>query len=165
MKKLLLVLSFAFLANLSSFAQTGTGPARQGQAQFATFKSEVLKATYISNGDLEATLGSGDQPVDAVHSIKCAAACTIQADGWVESGNESSTFNEVGLCLYVDGALINGGCYFSGEVPADGSYLQVSSSIVAPGLSAGTHTVQTHLYSFSGAYIGYYNINYRVYKP
>jgi hypothetical protein len=165
MKKLLLAVTFTFLASLTTFAQTSTGGGRQAQPQFATFKSEALKATYISNGDLGATLGSGDQPVDAVHTVKCAAACTIQADGWIEAGAESNAFNEVALCFYVDGSLVNGTCYWSGEVPADSSYVQATSSIVAPGLAAGSHKVQMHLYTFYGAFVGYYNINYRVYKP
>lgn len=166
MKKSLLALSLSLFASLTLFAQTSTNPGGGSlQPQFASFKSEALKATYISNGDLEATLGSGDQAVDAVHSIKCAVACTLQMDGWVEAGGETFTFNEVALCFYVDGTLVNGTCYFSGEVPADGSYVQAASSITAPGLAAGTHNVQTHLYTFDGAYIGYYNFNYRVYKP
>jgi len=166
MKKSLLALSFSLLASLTLFAQTSvkhTGGSLQ--SQFASFKSEVLKATYISNGDLETTLGSGDQAVDAVHSIKCAAACTIQMDGWVQAGGESFTFNEVALCFYVDGALVNNDCWWSGETPADGSYAQPSSSITAPGLKAGTHTVQAHLYSLDGAFVGYYNFNYKIYKP
>lgn len=167
MKKLLAGMTFALMATLTVWAQTGTGPARRMEPQFASFKSEALKATYISNGDLEFTFGSGDQPVDAAHKITCpgSGTCTIQMDGWVEAGQNTSTFNETGLCLYVDGTLVNGGCYFSGEVPVDGSYLQVASSIAAPNVSAGTHTVQAHLYTFFGAYVGYYNVNYRVYKP
>ncbi len=167
MKKLLAGMTFALMATLTVWAQTGTGPGRRIEPQFSSFKSEALKATYISSGDLETTLGSGDQPVDAVHKVTCpgSGTCTIQADGWVEAGGESSTFNEAALCLYVDGSLVNGTCYFSGEVPADGSYAQIASSLSAPGLSPGSHTVQIHLYTFSGAFVGYYNVNYRVYKP
>jgi hypothetical protein len=64
----------------------------------------------------------------------------------------------------VDGSLAGVGCYYSGDVPD--SYIQVSSSINAPALSLGTHTVQTHIYLGGGsADVGYYNINYKVFKP
>jgi len=164
MKKLLVVLSLVALAS-SAFAQSSNRVmGRAGTPQFPTFGKHTLMATYISAGDPGTTLPAGDSPVDSVHTISCpgtSGTCLFQIDAWVQLGR--GTGSPAAICLYVDGSMVNGGCYYSGDVPDD--YIQVSSSINAPGIAAGKHTVQTHVYLDGGANIGYYNINYKVFKP
>ena len=166
MKKLLVFLTLMTVAGLA-FAQSGKmmGNAEGGQA-YPSFGSHTLKATYISNGALGTTVPGGDSPIDAVHTISCpgtSGTCLFQADSWVQAGR--GTGDPIAICFYVDGSLVNGACYYDGDVPD--SFLQVSTSINAQGISVGAHTVQTHIYigGSGGAQLGYYNINYKVYRP
>lgn len=167
MKKLLLVLSFVALASFA-FAQSSSHVPGSAEAPpFPSFGKHTLMATYISNGNLNADLPAGDSPVDAVHTISCpgtSGTCLFQADSWVQVGEGTST--QVGICFYVDGKLVNEGCFWGAEVLGDGNYLQVSTSVNAPGLSVGNHEVQTHIFfATAGARVGYYNTNYKVFKP
>jgi hypothetical protein len=165
MKKLLVALTLMALASLA-FAQSSS-KATGGTAapQFPSFGKHTLTGTYISNGDLGTSVPEGDSPLDAVHTISCpgtSGTCLFQIDAWVQVGR--GTGAPVAICFYVDGSLV-GNCYYSEDVPDN--YIQVSTSTNAPGISLGSHTVQTHLYigGTGGANVGYYNINYKVFKP
>ncbi len=168
MKKLLLVLTFVALAGLA-FAQSSSNVMGSNEAgqNFLTFGSHTLKATYVSTGDLADYIPAGYQPIDGVNSVSCPGTsghCIIQSDAWVEVGDFPYTLNKVAICLYVDGTLVNGTCWWSGEVPADYSYFQASTSLNTT-VPPGKHTVQTQVSTTYGAVVGYYNINYKVFKP
>jgi len=165
MKKLLLVLGFLALASCA-FAQSSSPTQESAEApQFPTFAKHTLMATYISNGYL-GTVEPSDSPIDAVHTVSCpgtSGTCLFQADAWVQIGR--GTYGGVALCLYVDGSEA-GTCYYSGEVPQDGGWVNVSTSVNAPGISVGNHKVQTHIYLTNNtATVGYYSIDYKVFKP
>ena len=165
MKKLLLVLGFLALASCA-FAQSSSHTPESAEApKFPAFAKHTLMATYISNGYL-GTVEPSDSPIDAVHTVSCpgtSGTCLFQADAWVQIG--WGTYGGVALCLYVDGSEA-GTCYYSGEVPQDGGWVNVSTSVNAPGISVGNHTVRTYIQlSSNPVTVGYYNINYKVFKP
>jgi len=165
---MLLVLAFVALASLATWAQQSNTAGIKVAGQVAqSLVAHTLKTTYVSSGALDETLSSGYVAIDSANTITCPGTsgnCLVQADSWVEVGDESYTGNRVANCLYVDGTLVNGTCYYSGEVPADDSYFQSSSSISTT-VKFGKHTVQTYIYTTDGANVGYYNINYKVFKP
>jgi len=130
----------------------------------------VLEGTYNNNGSLEEVSVPVDTytPIDTKLTVTCpgtSGTCTIQADMWIENGGETSSDNANVICLYVDDAPTSICGAGAGESPSDGSYVQNSTSQSVTGLAPGNHTVQTYFYTFNGARVGYYNSNYRVYKP
>ena len=165
MKKLLLVLSLVALASVA-FGQSSNAPLK-ASALFSGPHS--LRATYISSGDLgAAVLSAGEVPLDSSHTISCPGTtgnCVIQADSFVQIGESPSAGNEVALCLYVDGALVNSNCYFGAVMQADNSWIQTSTSITSAAVPPGTHHVQTHVFTTGGAKAGFFKGNYKVFKP
>jgi hypothetical protein len=154
MKKLLLVLTFAALTSVAF-------------AQFPTFRKHTLMATYISEGYVQ-SVPPGYAPIDALHTISCpgtSGTCTFQLDAWVAAGNSGTYTSLIELCFYVDGSSVPTYCHYSGELPLDGSTLEVSTSLSKDGIPVGAHTVQTLIYTSYGAVIYHYNSNYKVYKP
>jgi hypothetical protein len=156
MKKLLLVLGFVALTSVAF-------------AQFPKFQKHTLVETYISEGYV-ASAPPHDAPLDAVHTISCpgtSGTCTFQLDAWVDARTPVTDTNPIAICFYVDGSNINshGNCYYSGNLPLDGSFLEASTSLSKDGIPVGDHTVQTRIYTADGAEVFYYNANYKVYKP
>jgi len=130
----------------------------------------VLEGTYINNGNFNGSVSAGTwTPVDTKLTVPCpgtSGTCTIEADMWVDnwlSGEASS--NSVTICLYVDDVQTSGCAYATSETPPDGSHNHASTSQPLSGLAPGNHTVQTYFYSDYGAFLEYYAVNYRVYKP
>ena len=165
MKKLLLVLGFVAFASFAFAQSSSQTPESAAAPKSPAFAKETLMATYVSSGAPYTVAPFGDSPIDAVHTVSCpgtSGTCLFQADAWVQIGQ--GTFGQVAICLYVDGSQA-GTCYYSGEEPQDGGWVNVSTSVNAPGISVGNHTVRTHLQLANGATLGYYNINYKVFKP
>jgi hypothetical protein len=166
MKKLLLVLGFLALASCAFAQSSGHTPESAVAPKFPAFAKETLMATYVSSGAPFTIAPFGDSPIDAAHTVSCpgtSGTCLFQADVWVEIG--WGTYGQVSICLYVDGSEA-GTCYDSGQVPQDGGWVNVSSSVNAPGISVGNHKVQTHIYLTNNtATVGYYSIDYKVFKP
>lgn len=147
----------------SAAATNALGLARQ-PIQPPTAVNHVLKQTKINTG-APPTVGPGFTAIDAPTSVTCAGTsgtCTLQADQWIQLGNAAGS--DIAICFYIDGVAVNG-CYYNGEVPADGFYTMFSVSQGASSIPFGTHTVQTVVYSSSATSGGYYSSTYRVYKP
>jgi hypothetical protein len=129
----------------------------------------VLEGTYNSSGNFDATVTpSNATAISLPLTISCpgtTGTCTIQADMWIQNGAQTSNHNTNLVCLYIDGAPLAFCDFEAGESPNDGTLVQTSSSQGVSGLARGNHTVQTYFWTENGAYVGYYNSNYRVYKP
>ena len=80
-------------------------------------------------------------------------------------GGTNFVGSSAAFCLYVDGALVNQDCFFSGEIPADGSFSQMSSSIISAAVHTGQHNLQAHIFTTNGAELGFFTVNYKVFKP
>lgn len=145
------------------------GAYRYGAAQDALATKHVLQGTYNNNGGYSGSFPVNVfAPVDTQLTVACpgnSGTCTIQADMWVENGGETFSVNYNVICLYVDGTPSPFCGAGTGETPSDGSYVQNSTSQAVTGLAHGNHTVQTWFLTIYGAQLGYYNANYRVYKP
>lgn len=129
----------------------------------------ALVATYISNGNLGGFFINHDTfvPIDSPQTITCpgtSGTCLIQADHWVEVQGHSS-FNEILGCLFVDGKADSNCGAVDDDIPSTGDFVQATSSHFVSGVSHGTHTVQTFVFTGQDAQAAYFNINYRVYKP
>lgn len=108
----------------------------------------------------------GFTPVDAATTVTCpgtSGTCTFEADQVVEV---SAASGGIALCFAIDGTFVDGGCFFSEEAPADGSYIQAHTTLSLSGVLHGTtHTVQTYVDSGVSGTFSYYNVDYRIYKP
>jgi hypothetical protein len=133
--------------------------------------SHTLQSTYFSNGNRFSGMVAPATfvGVDSVQNITCpgTGTCSIEADMWVETGNiDLGTPNNFAICAAVDGVFFeNGTCYYTANTPSDFSFVTGTRSDTIGGISAGTHTVQTFIYSNNGTAVQQYNISYRVYKP
>jgi len=163
MNKLLKVTSLMALAVVSLSIYSGA----QEVPQNAT--NHVLKGTYINNGNYNGNVPAATYtPIDTKLTVSCpgSGTCTIEADMWVDNYNSSQIpGNSNTICLYVDGVQTSGCAYETSETPPDGSHVHASTSQPLSGLAPGNHTVQTYFYSDDGAFVEYYTVNYRVYKP
>ncbi len=167
MKKFVVVTLAVFvLATCSLWAQSSNVSGREAVSKAAptSLVKHTLKGTYNSVVN-NVTYAAGFTAVDAANNVVCpgtAGNCLISADQWAQIGANASG-GRVAICFYVDGASVNG-CYFNGEMLASGNYamFSVSQGITVP---FGTHTVQTFVYTDGGGFGGYFNANYRVYKP
>jgi len=134
--------------------------------------NHTLKGTYINSG-IDTNNGGFVSPaeifpIDNPLTVVCpgtTGTCSIQADMWVMTGGTTFAGNTYFLCLYVDGVPAPNCANSVGSTPSDGTYAQGSTSEIVLGVKHGNHTVQTKIESGDGAFIGYYNFNYRVYRP
>jgi hypothetical protein len=154
---------------LGLFAQ-----AQEGQVDIPVILStkHVVEGWYINSG-LDTNNGGFVSPaelfpIDSPLTVVCpgtTGTCSIQADMWVMTGGTTFAGNTYFLCLYVDGVPAPNCANSVGSTPSDGTYAQGSTSEIVLGVKHGNHTVQTKIESGDGAFIGYYNFNYRVLKP
>ena len=99
---------------------------------------------------------------DAAQSINCKKACTVVTTNTAEFLSYYS-YNQTGICPMVDGNFTNGSCYFSGTVnPIDLYANRTNQTNLA--VAAGTHTVQTYIYTVFPAYLGHYQNDYHIYE-
>jgi hypothetical protein len=92
----------------------------------------------------------------------CDKVCTIVTNHTAELLSYYS-YSQIGICPIVDGYFTNGSCYFSGSMANDGHFANRTNQTNMQ-LGAGTHAVQTYLYTFDPAYIGNYQNDYVVYE-
>jgi hypothetical protein len=134
--------------------------------------NHTLKGTYINSG-LDTNTGGVVSPaeyfpIDSQLTVACpgtSGTCSIEADMWVQNGNETFTSNTYGMCFFVDGTPAPNCASTVGSTPSDGTYVQGSTSEIVSGVAHGSRTVQTKSFSGDGAHVGYYTIIYRVYRP
>jgi hypothetical protein len=165
MKKMLLVVTVLALASFASAQSTNVmGRPSVKNNTPATLVHHVLKNMSNTTGT-GFTVAAGFNAVDSANTVVCpgtSGTCLIQAQEWAQVGGNASG-GRVAICFFVDGVDING-CYFNGEMPADGNYAMFSVTQGIP-VAFGSHTVQTYVYSDGGGAGGLYNFNYNVYKP
>jgi hypothetical protein len=150
---------------LGLFAQ-----AQEGQVVLST--KHVVEGWYINSG-LDTNNGGFVSPaelfpIDSPLTVVCpgtTGTCSIQADMWVMNGGTTFAGNTYFLCLYVDAVPAPNCASNVGSTPSDGTFAQGSTSEIVRGVIHGNHTVQTKIESADGAFIEYYNFNYRVLKP
>jgi hypothetical protein len=125
--------------------------------------AHTLLASKFDQGELLSVVGSGFVKVDAPITFVCSktTGCTIGAEHWLQVGNSTASSNVWAICTYIDGG-IRALCPHQGTIPSDGSFTTGSFSLSAP-VSMGSHTVQEVLYTSSGAEIGDYHNDYRLY--
>jgi hypothetical protein len=149
------------------------GQQKDAVTDTSTATNRVVRGIYINSG-LDTNNGSFVSPaeyfpVDSQLTVTCpsgaSSTCSIQADMIVQNGNETFSSNTYSMCLIVDGKFAPNCGSTVGSTPSDGTYVQGSTSEIVTGLAEGMHTVQTKFFSADGAFMGYYNITYRVYKP
>jgi len=169
LKLTLLLLAFAvglFGAYRYSAAQEGL------ISPNALATKHMVEGWYINSGEYTTNGGFVSPaelvPIDTPLTVSCpgtTGTCTIQADMWVMTGGQSFPDNTYFLCLYVDSSPALNCANNVGATQSDGTYTQGSTSEIVFGVARGNHTVQTKFESGDGAYVAYYNFNYRVYKP
>lgn len=144
-----------------------TGGSREQASAVVASASGVLQRTrFIFESTGTITVAAGFQPLHSPKTINCTGTgtCTAGFEQNVQiKGNTDA--NNWAICQQVDGAfLTEPSCPFLGAVPngtfGSGSFAQQKS-----GLSIGTHTVQTFVYTDKGAEVGIFNIVVRIYKP
>lgn len=99
---------------------------------------------------------------DAAQTIKCKKACLLVTYNTAEFLSYYS-YNQVGICPEVDGYFTNGSCYFSGALSFPDLYSNRTNQTNLD-LAAGSHTVQTYVYTTAPAYMGHYQNDYHVYS-
>lgn len=123
-----------------------------------------LKSTALSTGSSGVTAGPGFAAIDQVTTLRCPGTktCTFEADQNVEASGSWDN-NRWGICTKVDGTYMPY-CPYLGYLTNGG--FQAGSFIASmSGLSPGSHSVQTFIYTDDGAQIDIYAILYRVYTP
>jgi hypothetical protein len=153
------------LAQVQHGPQTPISESIQAEAPNAPSAGSALVQTYISWGNKVQSVGQFYQPVNAPQTFTCNAVggCTIAAEQQVQILNSTQN-NDWGVCAYVDGSLVHTpGCAFQGNPPI-GTYVVGTWNQEAK-VSAGTHTIQTYIFTFNGAQEDTYNIIYRLYVP
>ena len=150
---------------MSAMAQSSSvfGHQASGNAPLV-FTKHVIKGMYNTSADLEATMVAGLNAIDGANTVSCpgtSGTCLIQADQSFEA--IVATGDGVAICLYVDGALVNG-CYWNGGSTGWAYSMYATSQGIS--VKFGNHTVQTVVYDeLGGSTLAYYNFNYNVYKP
>jgi len=128
-----------------------------------------LQGTYLSVGNgFGASIPSFTYtPIDAAQTVTCpgpVGSCTLLANQFLVTQGSSAS-NNYAICLYIDGALISQGCYYTADSPNDGTYVFGSTSNWEVGVPVGTHTMQSVVFSNDGCTYDEYQFQYLVYKP
>ena len=132
----------------------------------------ILLTTYFTQKyygwqivDLPFETADENAALDKPITLTCplSQGCTLEIEQSVGVGGVSSSGNWWGPFVQVDGDYLSYGPPV-GETPTDESFILTTSHQSTP-LTAGTHTVQSSVYSFYGLYISSYHITYRVYAP
>ena len=122
-------------------------------------KEKFLVETW---GVTTVALFGGMAPEDTAQSFNCKNPCTVVTVNTAEFLSYYS-YNQVGICPVVDGYFTNGACFFSGTVSFTDLYAnRTNQTNLAVG--AGTHLVQTYVYTVYPAYLGHYQNDYHVYE-
>lgn len=129
------------------------------QRQAAGLKEKFLVETW---GTTTISLLGGQAVEDLAQTINCKKTCTIVTNNTAEFLSYYS-YNQVGICPVVDGYFTNGACYFSGTVGPEDLYANRTNQTNLT-VGAGTHLVQTYVYTVAPAYLGHYQNDYHVYQ-
>jgi len=130
--------------------------------------SEKIISTFVHNSDDYSGIVDAANTFVQIDSqeVTCpasAGSCTFTVAANVQATGGANAGNEWAILALVDGASIDFGP-FQGELLADGNYTtgyELQSVSVAP----GKHTLSAQVYSYYGATVGYYQIQYSAYKP
>lgn len=122
-----------------------------------------LVETKSSSGSTPTTLAAdGFTPLDAAKLLTCPAttgSCRIEIDqNVVMAGGSTSTV--FGICSKVDGVLITP-CVNLGYAPP---IRQTKNYVQFQSVAAGTHKVQTFVYTSRGGTAAAWGITYHIYK-
>ena len=139
------------------------------KAPFKTHKGQQPRVAKLKEKFMVETWGVTTVPLlggmafeDAAQTIKCKNACTVVTNNTAEFLSYYS-YNQVGICPVVDGYFTNGSCFFSGTVSFTDLYAnRTNQTNLAVG--AGTHLVQTYVYTTAPAYLGHYQNDYHIYE-
>jgi hypothetical protein len=125
-----------------------------------------LQSTTQSYSNNATSVGAGFVVIDSPLTFKCpAGGCTVSAEQNVQVAG-SVADNRWAICTTLDGTYMSQpNCPYLGYVTSDGSYEAGSFVQNASGVTAGTHTLQTQLYTDDGGTLSIYNIVYRLYTP
>jgi hypothetical protein len=137
------------------------------------------KPTLIFNRKLLSTSVAEDEPlvsvpgglvataIDTPLTFKCpTGGCTLTSDIHVQIGAATVAQNRWALCSEIDGVIMPpNACPFVGEVLSDGLYGAGSFEFIQNGVKAGTHQIQSFVYTDDGALLATYDITYRLYVP
>lgn len=143
----------------ANFAKTPFKPARSERPKAGALKEKFLIETW---GLTTVVVPGGTVPIDAPQKFKCKSTCTIVTNNTAELLSYYS-YNQVGICPVVDGYATNGSCNFSGTLSFEDLYANRTNQTNLT-VEAGSHTVQTYLYTFAPAYLGHYQNDYHVYQ-
>lgn len=127
-------------------------------------KSSGLKEKFLVEtwGVTTVALPGGMYNEDSAQIVNCKKACTVVTNNTAEFLSYVS-YNQVGICPVVDGYFTNGSCYFAGTVNPNDLYTNRNSQTNLA-VAAGTHLVQTYVYTVAPAYLGHYQNDYHVYQ-
>jgi len=161
----------AFLVSAAgSWAQTNKSPVNTPVTKPGiniVTNNRRLFETWISEGNDLVSVGSGFQAIDNPITINCPASnsCTFAAEQNLQVDGSVSG-NRWAICTQVDGNFMSEPlCPFLGLVSSDGTFIAGSFVQTMHGLSPGTHTVQSFVYTDAGGSRSIYAIVYRVYGP
>ncbi len=131
--------------------------------------AHTLYATYVKYNNTVTFKGTGYAQLDDASTVTCpeGGSCLIEFDQFVEVGGSGSD-NPWAICSTLDGNLVSEpSCPWQGFVNFGGNYFWKSASgfQFAGGVSPGTHTVQTFIYSQDGVTVGIWALKYQVYQP
>ena len=134
-----------------------------------TATKHSLQGTYLSvgNGFGTAIPSFTYTPIDSPVTVTCpgpVGSCTLLANQFLVTQGSSAS-NNYAICLYIDGALISQGCYYTADSPNDGTFVFGSTSNWEVGVPVGTHTMQSVVFSNDGCSYDEYQFQYLVYKP
>ena len=146
-------------------AQNNNSPLKstgQEAEQMIALAPHALLNTYFRHSNSLVYAGAGFATIDPPATVICPSTCTIGVEQNVQLIGVTQN-NRWAVCTAVDGNFIGTpACPFLGIVPI-GTYGTGSFAQQAAGIPAGTHTVQTYLYSDFGAQRSIYNLIYRIY--
>lgn len=131
--------------------------------------AHTLYATYAKYNNTTTIVGGGWQRVDDATTATCpvgGGSCLIEFDQYVQIGS-SATDDVWAICSQVDGVFVSTpGCTIQGYTHIAGEYFYKVGSFVqfAGGVSPGTHTLQTFVYSPAGLTKADWSLIYRVYQ-
>jgi hypothetical protein len=125
-----------------------------------------LKFTAISSGNLGATVPAGFAPVDAATNLRCPGTrtCTFEADQNLQVFSSTST--AWAICTSVDGNFMaEPSCPYLGLAGGTGFFQTGTFAQSMSGITPGTHSVQTFVYSDNGLDVYNYAFVYHIYTP
>ena len=146
----------------------GAMAAPQVKAPVVPGGTSVLLRTYINQGLNGAVTSGFGAIVDGPTSIHCAppssaphAGCILVADTNIQTCFGAATGNRVAHLPMVDGSWFTPGPFLG--FAGDGQTCQAHTWQDSTNITAGTHTVQTQIYTDSSVNVEWYSIKYTLY--